>query len=40
MIKDLGLDPSWESHGFVDQEPSECGCGHESCSADKELATV
>jgi biotin synthase len=40
MIKDLGLDPSWESHGFVDQEPSDCGCEHESCTAEKELATV
>jgi biotin synthase len=25
MLKDLGLDPSWDSHGFSDQE--ECGCG-------------
>jgi biotin synthase len=30
MIKDLGLDPSWESHGFADQEGDGCGCG-ESC---------
>jgi len=30
MIKDLGLDPSWESHGFTDQEEDGCGCG-ESC---------
>jgi biotin synthase-like enzyme len=20
MLKDLGLDPSWDKHGFVDQE--------------------
>jgi biotin synthase len=25
MIKDLGLDPSWDSHGFADQEDT-CGC--------------
>ena len=40
MIKDLGLDPSWDSHGFVDQEPSDCGCGNETCTAEKELATI
>jgi biotin synthase len=22
MLKDLGLDPSWDKHGFVDQEPA------------------
>jgi biotin synthase len=26
MLKDLGLDPSWDSHGFSDQEEG-CGCG-------------
>lgn len=31
MLKDLGLDPSWENHGFQDQEESGCGCG-ERCS--------
>jgi biotin synthase len=31
MLKDLGLDPSWESHGFSDQEEAGCGCG-EPCS--------
>ncbi|MFO1475873.1 MAG: biotin synthase BioB [Verrucomicrobiota bacterium] len=25
MLKDLGLDPSWDKHGFSDQE--SCGCG-------------
>jgi biotin synthase len=25
MLKDLGLDPSWDKHGFSDQET--CGCG-------------
>ena len=31
MLKDLGLDPSWDSHGFADQETGGCGCGKESC---------
>jgi biotin synthase len=26
MIKDLGLDPTWDSHGFSDQEENGCGC--------------
>lgn len=30
MLKDLGLDPSWDSHGFSDQEEGGCGCGKES----------
>jgi len=40
MIKDLGLDPSWESHGFTDQEPSACGCENGSCTTEKELVPV
>ena len=31
MLKDLGLDPSWDSHDFADQETSGCGCKEESC---------
>jgi biotin synthase len=27
MLKDLGLDPSWDKHGFSDQEGDSCGCG-------------
>src|SRR5688572_30633599 len=28
MLKDLGLDPNWDSHDFADQEePTGCGCG-------------
>ncbi|HTV62035.1 MAG TPA: biotin synthase BioB [Verrucomicrobiae bacterium] len=27
MLKDLGLDPSWDHHGFSDQEENGCGCG-------------
>jgi biotin synthase len=34
MLKDLGLDPSWDSHGFSDQEESGCGSGKESCEAE------
>jgi hypothetical protein len=22
MLKDLGLDPAWDKHGFYDQEPA------------------
>ena len=29
MLKDLGLDPNWDSHDFSDQE--ESGCGKENC---------
>jgi hypothetical protein len=29
MLKDLGLDPSWDNHGFSDQEENGCGCGKE-----------
>ncbi|HZV32998.1 MAG TPA: biotin synthase BioB, partial [Verrucomicrobiae bacterium] len=31
MLKDLGLDPDWDKHGFTDQEASSCGCGHDQC---------
>ena len=31
MLKDLGLDPSWENHGFSDQEETGCGCGTKKC---------
>ncbi len=27
MLKDLGLDPNWDSHDFSDQEDGGCGCG-------------
>ena len=26
MLKDLGLDPNWDSHDFSDQEETGCGC--------------
>jgi biotin synthase len=40
MLKDLGLDPSWDSHGFSDQEETSCGSGKENCEAEMELATA
>jgi biotin synthase len=33
MLKDLGLDPSWDKHGFSDQEQNGCGCGRTGCEA-------
>jgi biotin synthase len=34
MLKDLGLDPNWDSHGFSDQEETGCGCGKENCETE------
>jgi biotin synthase len=34
MLKDLGLDPSWDKHGFSDQEAGGCGCGKTGCSTE------
>jgi biotin synthase len=31
MLKDLGLDPTWDNHDFSDQEEAGCGCGQKSC---------
>ncbi len=31
MLKDLGLDPNWDSHDFSDQEDGGCGCGNGKC---------
>jgi biotin synthase len=31
MLKDLGLDPNWDSHDFSDQEETGGGCGKENC---------
>jgi biotin synthase len=34
MLKDLGLDPSWDKHGFSDQDPVSMegtGCGSCDC---------
>ncbi len=38
MLKDLGLDPSWDNHGFSDQEEGGCGCGKEEWKAEATLA--
>ncbi|MGB7768877.1 MAG: biotin synthase BioB [Verrucomicrobiia bacterium] len=34
MLKDLGLDPSWDSHGFSDQGETGCGCDGTGCKAE------
>jgi biotin synthase len=34
MLKDLGLDPSWDNHGFSDQNDSSCGCDKTVCEAE------
>ncbi len=31
MLKDLGLDPDWDNHGFSDQQENGCGCSSETC---------
>jgi biotin synthase len=38
MIKDLGLDPNWDSHGFSDQEETGCGCGKENRETEMAIA--
>jgi biotin synthase len=34
MLKDLGLDPNWDKHGFSDQDEAgeACGCGSGACN--------
>ncbi len=34
MLKDLGLDPNWDSHDFSDQEEKACGCDQEICQTE------
>jgi biotin synthase len=34
MLKDLGLDPSWDNHGFADQAENRCGCGNNRCETE------
>ncbi|HEX4646209.1 MAG TPA: biotin synthase BioB, partial [Verrucomicrobiae bacterium] len=36
MLKDLGLDPSWDKHDFADQEEAGYGCG----TGDREAESV
>jgi len=31
MLRDLGLDPDWERHGFTDQDEAGCRSGAETC---------
>ena len=38
MLKDLGLDPSWDNHGFSDQEETGYGCGKENCETEAVMA--
>jgi biotin synthase len=34
MLKDLGLDPNWDKHGFSDQDEAACGCtAAQSCDS-------
>jgi biotin synthase len=40
MLKDLGLDPSWDKHGFSDQEKADGGCGTENCETETEPASA
>jgi biotin synthase len=35
MLKDLGLDPSWDDHGFSGQEDGDCGCDEQRCEPAK-----
>jgi biotin synthase len=39
MLKDLGLDPNWESHHGGEEE-SGCGCGSGACESTAELTAV
>ncbi len=38
MLKDLGLDPDWDSHDFSDQEDAGCGCGKGKCESEPAAA--
>lgn len=38
MLKDLGLDPSWDKHDFADQDEEGCGCRKASCEGEAILA--
>jgi biotin synthase len=40
MLKDLGLDPSWDHHGFSDQEENGCGCGSGNGAPEMACANV
>jgi biotin synthase len=42
MLKDLGLDPNWDSHDFSDQDEilMHRDCGKDNCETEAELATA
>lgn len=40
MLKDLGLDPNWDHHGFSDQAEKGCGCGPEGGNPEAGLTTA
>lgn len=40
MLKDLGLDPSWDRHDFSDQVEADCGCGAGACETERELVAT
>jgi biotin synthase len=40
MLKDLGLDPNWDSHDFSDQEETVCGCGKEKCETEMSFSNT
>lgn len=40
MLRDLGLDPSWDKHDFSDQDASEGCCGGGSCGAESARETA
>ncbi|HEV2438261.1 MAG TPA: biotin synthase BioB [Verrucomicrobiae bacterium] len=40
MLKDLGLDPSWDKHGFNDQDEAGCACEMKNGEPEVELAAT
>jgi biotin synthase len=40
MLKDLGLDPSWDKHGFNDQDEAGCACEKKNGEPEVELAAT
>jgi len=38
MLKELGLDPTWDKYGFSDQEENGCGCRKTNCETDNAVA--
>lgn len=40
MLKDLGLDPNWDNHGFTEQAEGGCGCGEAIRETEPEMTTA